>query len=462
MRILRIIATLGFVIGILLAAAPTVQARGDPPFYRSAVREKTLPNGLRVLLIEDHKAPVVSFQVWYRVGSRNEIPGKTGLAHLLEHMMFKGTPRFGPKTFSQTISRNGGDDNAFTMNDETVYFENIASDRVEVALKLEADRMMHLLLDPGELLSERKVVLEERRMRTEDEPSQDLAEQLDAVAYTAHPYRNPVIGWMDDIRNLTREDAVEFYKRYYRPSNAMIIAVGDFDGDSFFALIRKHFGPLAKLPRPEEPKFSELKQKGERRVTLRRPAELSLVYKSYHAPRLGDRDFPALEVLEAVLSSGRSARLVQSLVFKTNLATSASADYDGLSIDPRTFQIYAQVFPGRKIGEVETAIEREIRKLLKEKIPGREIRKAKTRIEADWYRAQDSMFYRGMLLGQFATAGDWRAIDEYLPAIRKVRARDVRDAARRLFIEDNKTTAVLIPTEAGKRGRGSPSHGGTP
>jgi zinc protease len=462
MRILRIIVTLGVVITILLKAAPAVQARRDPPAYQSAVREETLPNGLRVLLLEDHKAPVVSFQVWYRVGSRNEVAGKTGLAHLLEHMMFKGTPRFGPKTFSQTISRNGGDDNAFTMTDQTVYFENITSDRLEVAVRLEADRMTHLLLDPGEFLSERDVVLEERRLRTEDGPSRELGEQLDAAAYTAHPYMNPVIGWMDDIRNLTRDDAVDFYKRHYRPSNATIIAVGDFDGDFLLGLIRKHFGPLAKLPRPEEPTLSEPKQKGKRRVTLRRPAELPLVYKSYHAPRLGHPDFPALEVLEAILSNGRSARLLQSLVFETNLATSASAGYDGLSIDPRVFRIYAQVFPGRKIEEVEAAIEREIHKLREEKIPEREIRKAKTRIEADWYRAQDSMFYRGMLLGQFAMAGDWREIDEHLPAIRKVRARDVREAARRLFSEENETTAVLIPAKAATRGGGPASHGGTP
>jgi zinc protease len=460
MRTFRFILPL-CAVATLLSAGPTVDARAGSPRYQSAVREEALANGLRILLLEDHKAPFVSFQVWYRVGSRNEVAGKTGLAHLLEHMMFKGTPRFGPKTFSQTIGRNGGDDNAFTMSDQTVYFENIASDRVEVAVKLEADRMTHLLLEPGAFQSERDVVLEERRLRTEDGPSRELSEQLDAAAYTAHPYMNPVIGWMDDIRNLTHEDAVAFYRRHYRPSNAIIIAVGDFDGDALLALIRKHFGSLAKLPRPEEPKLSEPEQKGKRRVILRRHAELPLIYRSYHAPRVGEPDSPALEVLEAVLSNGRSARLLQSLVFAENLATYASAAYQSLSIDPSSFQIHLQVFPGRKVEEVEAAIEREIDKLKEEEIPEREIRKAKTRIEADWYRAQDSMFYRGMLLGQFAMAGDWRKIDAHLPAIRKVRSADVRRAARRLFRTDNDTTAILIPTDPGAPADGSHPSGGT-
>ncbi|MFQ5457611.1 MAG: M16 family metallopeptidase, partial [Myxococcota bacterium] len=215
-------------LGLLLAAAPGALARGGPPRYQDVVQEASLPNGLRVLLLEDRRAPVVSFQVWYRVGSRNEVPGKTGLAHLLEHMMFKGTPRFGPKTFSQTVGRNGGDDNAFTMKDATAYFENIASQNAEVAVELEADRMAHLLLDAEEFRSERDVVTEERRLRTEDDPGRELSEQLNSVAYSAHPYGNPVIGWMGDIRSLTREDALAFYRRYYRPSNAVVIVVGDF------------------------------------------------------------------------------------------------------------------------------------------------------------------------------------------------------------------------------------------
>ena len=459
MRIFRFTPAAALLLAVLFLSPPA-QARGGPPRFRDHVREEVLPNGLRVLLLEDHKAPVVSFQVWYRVGSRDEIPGKTGLAHLLEHMMFKGTPRFGPKTFSQIIGRNGGDDNAFTSEDQTVYFENIASDRVEVAVELEADRMAHLLLESEGFRSERDVVIEERRMRTEDDPAGELAEQLDAAAYVAHPYHNPVIGWMEDIRGLTREDALDFYQRYYRPSNAIVIAVGDFSSPALLALIRKHFGTLPNLPPPVKRAFTEPPQKGERRVILRRPAELSAIYAAYHAPRMDDPDFGPLEILDVVLAEGRSARLLQSLVYKQGLATSVYADYNGVTMSPRTFLFYAQVFPGKKVEDVQTALDREIARLRDELIPEAEVEKAKTQIKSAWYRAQDSMFYRGMLLGNYAMASDWRRIDDYLAAVLKVRPADVRRAARRTLTEENRTTAILIPTERVLRGGAPHPQGG--
>ncbi|MDP3939050.1 MAG: pitrilysin family protein [Deltaproteobacteria bacterium] len=443
-----------------LLAAPPVAARGGPPRYQDMVREEMLPNGLRVLLLEDHRAPIVSFQVWYRVGSRDEKLGKTGLAHLLEHMMFKGTPRFGPKTFSQTIGRSGGDDNAFTSRDATVYFENIASENIEVAVELEADRMAHLLLDSKAFLSERDVVTEERRLRTEDDPGSELAEQLNAAAFTAHPYMNPVIGWMGDVRRLDPEDARAFYKKYYRPSNATVIAVGDFDSKKMISLLKKHFGPLPQLPAPERPEYSEPEQQGARRVVLRRTAQLPIVYLSYHAPRLGDPDFAALDVLDGILSGGRSARLLQAMVFESGLATAASSSYDGLSIDPSNFLLYAQVFPGKTIPDVERALRAEMAKILDSEISASEIGKARTQIEASWFRAQDSMFYRGMLLGEFETTGSWRDIDDYIPAVRKVKASDIRRAAGRVFTENNETAAYLEPTAPVSGGTAEPHSGG--
>ncbi len=447
-------------LSLALATAAPVLAAGGPPLYRDLVREETLPNGLLVLLLPDRKAPVVSFQVWVRVGSRDEIPGKTGLAHLLEHMMFKGTPRHGPKTFSREISRNGGDDNAFTTEDQTVYFENIASDRVDVAAELEADRMTHLTLDPPSFRSERLVVIEERRMRTEDDPTGELAEQLEAAVFAAHPYRNPVIGWMDDIRGLTHGDARDFYRRYYRPSNAFIVAVGDFEPAAMMATIRKRFGPLPKLPPSGHRSFREPTQKGPRRVTLRRPAELPSVMIAWRAPGVADADFPALEVADAILSEGRSARILQSLVFRQQVATSVAADYDGLSLDPRIFLVYGQAFPGKSTDAVEKALLAEIDRLRNQPVTEAELAKAKTQIEANWYRAQDSAFYRGMQIGQYEMVRDWRRIDEYLPAIRKVRAADVQRAARRVFTEDNRTTAILIPTRPRKAAGAAPGHGG--
>src|SRR5512145_158899 len=216
------------------------------------VTEKVLSNGLKVLLKEDHKSPVVTFQVWYRVGSRNERLGKTGMSHLLEHMMFKGTTKYGPKQFSQTVKRNGGNDNAFTSADYTAYFENFAADRLEIAMDLEADRMQNLLLDPKDFLSERDVVKEERRMRTEDDPTSVMVEQMMATAFAAHPYQWPVIGWMADIGNLTRDDLADHYRTFYAPNNATIVIVGDFDAAKALPLVKKHFG---NIPRgPEVPK----------------------------------------------------------------------------------------------------------------------------------------------------------------------------------------------------------------
>ena len=206
------------------------------------VTEKVLPNGLRVLLKEEHKAPVVTFQIWYRVGSRNERLGTTGMSHLLEHMMFKGTKKHGPKTFSQTVQRNGGNDNAFTSRDYTAYFETFAADRIGISLDLESDRMQNLLLEPKEFLSEREVVKEERRMRYEDDPVNTMVEQMTSVAFSAHPYQWPVIGWMADINSITRDGLYDHYRTYYAPNNATIVVVGDFDAKTLLPRIEKYFG----------------------------------------------------------------------------------------------------------------------------------------------------------------------------------------------------------------------------
>ena len=212
------------------------------------VTEKVLPNGLKVLLKEEHKAPVVTFQIWYKVGSRNEKLGTTGMSHLLEHMMFKGTKKYGPKTFSQTVQRNGGNDNAFTSRDYTAYFENFASDRIGISLDLESDRMQNLLIEPKEFQSEREVVKEERRMRTEDDPVNLMVEQMMSVAFSAHPYQWPVIGWMADINSITRDELYNHYRTYYTPNNATIVVVGDFDTNTLLPLIDKFFGAIPQGP----------------------------------------------------------------------------------------------------------------------------------------------------------------------------------------------------------------------
>jgi len=411
------------------------------------VTEKVLPNGLKVLLKEEHKAPVVTFQVWYRVGSRNERLGKTGVSHVLEHMMFKGTKKYGPKQFSQTVQRNGGNDNAFTSKDYTAYFENFAADRLEIAMDLEADRMQGLLLDPKDFLSERDVVMEERRMRTEDDPTAVMGEQMMAAAFSAHPYQWPVIGWMADLKNLTRDDLEKQYRTYYAPNNATIVVVGDFESAKVLALVERFF---AGIPRgPEVPKVGavEPKQLGEKRVMVKREAELPAVYAGYKAPTLRSADSFALNVLQGILSSGKSSRLYRSLVYEKQIALSAGGDYDDVSTDPNLFTLYAGVMPGKTAGEVEAALYAEVEKFKNEPVSDEELQKAKNQAEAQFIMSQDSNFYQAMLLGQFETVAEWRLLERYLDGIRAVTKDDIQRVAKQYLTDDDRTVGVLVPVK---------------
>jgi zinc protease len=411
------------------------------------VTEKVLPNGLKVLLKEEHKAPVVTFQIWYKVGSRNEKLGTTGMSHLLEHMMFKGTKNNGPKTFSQTVQRNGGNDNAFTSRDYTAYFENFASDRIGISLDLESDRMQNLLVEPKEFLSEREVVKEERRMRTEDDPVNLMVEQMMSVAFSAHPYQWPVIGWMEDINSITRDDLYNHYRTYYAPNNATIVVVGDFDTKTLLPMIEKYFGAIPKGPAVNKVSAVEPKHLGERRVIVKKQAELPAVFAGYNVPTLKHPDSYALEVLQGVLSSGKSSRLYKSLVYEKQLALYAGGDYDNISADPNLFSVYAGVMPGKTTEEVEKALYAEIDKLKSEPITDEELQKAKNQIEASFIMGQDSIFYRAMLLGQFETVANWKLLETYVENIRAVTKKDVMRVTQEYFNEDNRTVGILIPVK---------------
>jgi zinc protease len=430
-----------FLIAIIIATA-------SPAFAQDYnVTEKVLPNGLKVLLKEEHKAPVVTFQIWYKVGSRNECLGKTGMSHLLEHMMFKGTKKYGPKTFSRTVQRNGGNDNAFTSRNYTAYFENFAADRVGISFDLESDRMQHLLIEHKEFLSEREVVKEERRMRYEDDPVNTMVEQMMSVAFSAHPYQWPVIGWMADINNITREDLVNHYRTYYAPNNATIVAVGDFDTKVMLAGIEKHFGPIPRGPEPPKVGAVEPKHQGERRVVVKKEAELPAVFAGYHVPTVKHADSPALEVLQGVLSSGKSSRLYRALVYEKQLALYAGGDYDNVSADPNLFYVYAGVMPGKTAAEVEQALYDEIDRLKAAPVTDEELHKAKNQIEAGFIMAQDSVFYQAMLLGQFETVATWRLLESYVDNIRAVTKEDVMRVAKEYFTEENRTVGTLIPVK---------------
>ena len=443
---------------LLLLAAPApaagAQKEAAPPRVPWNVTEHRMKNGMRALLLPDASAPLVVFMVWYAVGSRDERPGLTGMAHFLEHMMFRGTRKHPGKTFSNLIKKNGGVDNAFTSFDYTAYYERIASDRLGLAAALEADRMVNMTLDKTAFDAEKNVVHEERRIRT-DRPTGRFWEQLRAVAYTSHPYRNPIIGWPEDLEAITIRDMEAFYRRYYSPENATAVVVGDFEVGEAAALLEKHFGKIPKSPAfRKRPALFEFDQKSERRAYVRAEAQLPFVAIGYHAPNWKSEDAPALVMLEAVLGGGETSRFHQRLVRKDAIALGAGADYTYLSVDPMLFYLYARPAPGKTADEVEKALLDETRKLIEKGVEEEELRRALRNVEANTVFSMDSHYYRAMLLGRAAVAGDWRLLKGYLPALRKVRPADVARVAGKYLNHGRKTTAALIPIKKSGRSGG--------
>ena len=409
------------------------------------VFETLLPNGLKVILLENHKAPLVTFQVWYRVGSRNEAWGKTGLSHMLEHMMFKGTEKVGPEEFSRIIQENGGNDNAFTSRDYTAYFENISADRVQVSIDLESDRMQNLLLREQDFRTERMVVMEERRLRTEDNPQANLQEHMEATAFLTSPYHWPTIGWKEDIERFTLDDLKAHYRTYYNSVNAILIVVGDFKREELLPRIEKAFGSMPKGIAPNQERDVDPKQTGERRVFVKKEAQLPYIVMGYHVPNLREPDSYVLEVIATLLSAGKSSRLYQSLVREKRLVLSVDADHSLLSRDPSLFYLSAELLPGKEVADVEKALDQEVERLKKELVGAHELEKAKNQIEASFIFSQDSLFYQAMLVAQHEIAVTWRAIDDYLPSIRKVSPEEIQRVSKKYLTPDNRTVGVLIP-----------------
>jgi zinc protease len=418
------------------------------PAYAAQVQEFILDNGLKVLLLEDHKSPAVTFQVWYRVGGRNEKDGKSGLAHFLEHMLFKGTPTTGPEEYSRIIAKNGGRSNAFTSSDMTVYFATMSRDKIHLQLELEADRMTHALLGEKYFEPEKQVIQEERRLRTEDNPGSALYEIAASVAYTIHPYRRPVVGWMQDILSLTRQDLVDFYKLYYAPNNAVIVMVGDFSTAEVLPRIRAAYGKIPRGAEPPKLTLVEPPQRGEKRIVLKKEAELPLLMMFFHAPNLHNPDSFALDLLSVVLAGGKSSRLYQELVYRKRSVRGIDADYSNVSIDATGFSISAQLLPGAELAGVERQIESQLDKVKTELVNERELQKAKNQIEAAFIFAQDSIFGQAMKIGYYEMVGDWRLVDSYLANVRKVTREDLRRVAQKYLQRDNRTVGTLIPTKA--------------
>jgi zinc protease len=431
-----------------LAAAFTLLIFLIPSALFAGAREYGLENGMKVIMLEDHKSPLAVFQIWYRVGSRDEVAGRGGLSHLLEHMMFKGTPRHGSKELSRTVQRHGGTDNAFTSRDFTAYFQILPSDKIRLSLEFESDRMKNLILDNKETLAERSVVMEERRLRYDDDPQNSLYELAVATAFTVHPYRRPVIGWMQDLASIAREDLLNHYRAYYSPDNAFIVAAGDIEPDKLIKEISAAFGEIG--PGTERKSFvsQEPPQKGQRRVYLKREAELPFLILLFHVPSLPHGDSYALDMLNTIISGGKSGRLYRSLVYERKLALDVSADYSGTYLDPFLFAFDATATPGTDVSALEQALYGEIEKIKAAPPTEFEIEKARNQIESGFIMGQDSIYYQAMLLGRFEILGDWRLKERYLEEVRRVTAEDVSRAARKYLTRENMTVGILMPEKA--------------
>ncbi len=437
--------------GFLLLSAIVLQ--GGAVEKRGAVSVTTLKNGLRVIVKEDHRAPVAVFQIWYRVGSSYEHDGITGISHLLEHMMFKGTERHGPGDYSRIIAEHGGEENAFTGNDYTTYFVRIEKSQLPIVFELEADRMVNLKLDPEEFAKERQVVIEERRLRTEDQPRALAFEHFMAVAFLNSPYRHPIIGWPSDLQEMTLEELKAWYRRWYRPNNATLVVVGDVIPETVFELAEKFFGPLPKGDWLPVKSRKEVAQLGERRLHITGlEAKVPYLFMGYQVPTLAtlpkERWWEpyALVVAASLLSGGESARLPLRLVRQERIAASASANYDPYDRLTTLFLLTGTPAQGHSLKELEQALRKEVERLAGEPIPAEELQKVKNQVMAEAVYERDSMFYQAMLLGRLETVGvGWEEAERFVERIEAITADQVQEVVRKYLTPKTLTVAYLEP-----------------
>ena len=408
--------------------------------------EARLSNGLKVIMFENHKSPIISFQVWYRVGGRNEQTGKTGLAHMLEHMMFKGTSKVSGERFVRTFYELGGEQNASTAHDSTGYFETLASEQIGVPIDFESDRMSDLVLRESDFRTERMVVLEERRMRVDDNPHSFLLEQLEAAAFQSQPYHWPIIGWADDIERLTIEDVKAFYSTYYNPANAFVVVTGDFKKEALLTEMEKAFGKIPAGTPAQQLLIQDPPQPGERRVIVERPAQVGNLVVAWHVPNLRSQDSYVLEVIKAIFSEGKSSRFYDRLVRAKALALEASADYNLATLDPSLFYIDVSFLPGKNPEQIEQAIYEEVELLKTTPVGFREMQKAKNQLEAAFVYDQESIFSVGQNLAGYEIALDWASIGAYIPSIRSVTAHEIQRVASKYFTAQNRNIGILVPT----------------
>ncbi len=422
-----------------------------PLMGHAEVKEFKLNNGLKLIVQEDHRSPVVVSQVWYRAGSLDEVNGKTGVAHVLEHMMFKGTKSVKPGQFSRLIAAAGGRENAFTATDHTCYFQQLEKSQLPLSFKLEADRMANLNITDEEFSKEIKVVMEERRWRTEDKPQSKVNEQFQSTIYHVHPYSRPVVGWMNDLENMTAEDAREWYKTWYAPNNATVVVVGDVNAQEVYELAKKYFGGIPSHVLPTRKPQVEPDQHGERRVVVKAPAKLAYILMGFHVPSLMDPDKDtepyALEILAGVLDGNPSARLNQDLVRQSQIAIDVDAGYDMVQRGHESiFEIDGTPSEGKTVAELEKAIIQEIERIKESGVTEEELTRVKAQVIASKVYQRDSMFYQAMQIGQLESAGfSWKILDDYPNRLKAVTPEQVQAVARKYLVNENLTVATLDP-----------------
>ena len=436
-------------------AAPLAQPALANPF------ETTLANGMKLIVKEDRRAPSVVHMVWYRAGAMDEPDGVSGVAHVLEHMMFKGTEDVGPGEFNKRVAAVGGRDNAFTGKDYTAYFQQVPPAHLPAMMALEADRMQNLVLTDDEFRRELEVVKEERRLRTDDQPRALVFEQLMATAYQAHPYRRPVIGWMPDLEAMQPDDARAWYRRWYAPNNAYLVVVGDVDHREVFREAEKHYGSVAANELPARRISPEPAQRGPRASVVKAPAELPYLAMAWQVPALrdpaNDREAYALQVLAAVLDGYDGARLTRRLVRDQHIAVSVGASYDTGNRGPALFYLHGVPAAGTTPEALQAALRAEIQRIRDEGISAEELARVKTQAVAGEVYKRDSLMGQAMEIGYLESAGlSWRDEAKLLEGLRAVTAEEVQAVARRYFDDDTLSTARLEPQALGAKRPRSP------
>lgn len=407
-----------------------------------------LANGLKILTMEDHSHPIVSYQVHFATGSRNERPGITGISHLFEHMMFRGSKGLGPEEFARIIQANGGTLNAFTTVDNTTYFENLPTDKLELAIRLESERLENLLLTQENLDTEREVVRSERKLRTVNSPFGLLIEQLFAIAFDQHPYQWPVVGWDHDLRRLILDECLEYYRMGYAPNNAVVVIIGDFRREEALDLVEKYYGHLSPQTPLEQVPAQERPQRGERRSLYKKVSQLEAFFAGFHIPGIKDPDIFPLLALSHILSHGRSSRFYLRFV-KTGKAVEATVEAEPppfWPMDPGLLQVYAIAAPGIEIGALEAEIWEAIEEIKEGEFEEEELAKAKRGLEASFIMGLQSIFFKGLAGGLYEIkAGDWGMVNDLLDGYKRVTKEDIQGAAQRYLNEDNRTVVVLKP-----------------